>query len=136
MAAYLGAALAFLGADMAWFGLTAQRLYGRILGDLLAPSVNLSAAFAFYLVFPLGLTIFAIVPASTEGSATAAARRGGLFGFFAYATYDLTNQATLRGWTTALTLVDIAWGTALAAFAAFAGYQAARLWQRRAKVRP
>jgi uncharacterized membrane protein len=103
---YLGALAAFLVADMAWLGAMVGRLYRPVLGDIAAPSVNLSAAAAFYLVFPIGLAIFAIAPGLRGGSLTLAAVNGALFGLFTYATYDLTNQATLRKWTTQLTLID------------------------------
>ncbi len=122
---YLGALAAFLAADMVWLGVMASRVYRPVLGDMAAPSVNLSAAATFYLIFPIGLAIFAIAPALRGGSLSLAALNGGLFGLFTYATYDLTNQATLRNWTTQLTLIDIGWGVTLGALAASAGFLAA-----------
>jgi uncharacterized membrane protein len=122
---YAGALAAFAIIDMIWLAVMSERLYRPTLGDLLAETVNLPAAIAFYLIFPIGLTIFAVTPALRGGSATTAALCGGLLGFFAYATYDLSNQATLRNWTTQLTLIDVAWGAALSALAATAGYLAA-----------
>ena len=122
---YLGALAAFLVADMAWLGAMVGRLYRPVLGDIAAPSVNLSAAAAFYLIFPIGLAIFAIAPGLRGGSLTLAAVNGALFGLFTYATYDLTNQATLRNWTTQLTLIDTAWGVTLGALSASAGFVAA-----------
>jgi uncharacterized membrane protein len=119
---YFGALAAFLAADMVWLGLMAGRLYRPLLGDIVAPSVNLSAAAVFYLIFPVGLAIFAIGPGMRGGSLAIAALNGALFGFFTYATYDLTNQATLRNWTTQLTLVDVGWGVALGAIAASVGF--------------
>jgi uncharacterized membrane protein len=84
--------------------------------------VNVAPAIAFYILYPIGLVIFAILPGLRSGSMTTALLYGALFGFFTYATYDLTNQATLRNWTIQLTLVDIVWGSVLAAAAAMAGY--------------
>ena len=122
---YAGALAAFVIADMIWLAVMSERLYRPTLADLLAANVNLPAAIAFYLMFPIGLAIFAVTPALRNGSATSAALYGGLLGFFAYATYDLSNQATLRNWTTQLTLVDVAWGAVLGALAATVGYLAA-----------
>jgi uncharacterized membrane protein len=115
----------FVAADMVWLGTMVERVYRPAIGDILSTSVNLPAAIVFYLVFPVGLTIFAVLPAVKDHSAGNAAFFGGLFGFFAYATYDLTNQATLRNWSTQLTVIDLAWGSALAGFAATIGYLAA-----------
>ncbi|MGD1016252.1 MAG: DUF2177 family protein [Roseiarcus sp.] len=122
---YLGALAAFFVADMIWLGATVDRIYRPVLGDLAAASVNLPAAAAFYLLFPIGLMVFAVSPGLRGESLALAALNGALFGFFTYATYDLTNQATLRNWTTPLTLVDVGWGVALGAIAASAGFLAA-----------
>jgi uncharacterized membrane protein len=122
---YGAALVAFAIVDMIWLAVMSERLYRPTLGDLLAATVNLPAAIAFYLIFPISLTVFAVTPALRGGSATTAALYGGLLGFFAYATYDLSNQATLRNWTTQLTLIDVAWGTVLSALAGAAGYLAA-----------
>ena len=78
-------------------------------------SANLPAAAVFYLLYPVGLVVFAIAPALKSGSVVTALVYGALFGAFTYGTYDLSNQATLRNWTTTLTLIDVAWGTLLAA---------------------
>jgi uncharacterized membrane protein len=122
---YVAALAAMVVADMIWLGVMVDRLYRPTLGDVLAGSVNLPAAIAFYLIFPVGLTIFAVMPGLRSGSASTAALYGALFGFFTYATYDLTSQATLRNWTTQLTVIDIAWGVVLGALASTAGYAAA-----------
>ncbi|THD42480.1 MAG: DUF2177 family protein [Bradyrhizobium sp.] len=124
-AGYVATLVALVAADMVWLGTMAERLYRPTLGDILASNVNLPAAIVFYLIFPVGLMIFAVTPALRSGSLATASLNGALLGFFAYATYDLTNQATLRNWTTQLTIVDIAWGIVLGALAASAGYGAA-----------
>jgi uncharacterized membrane protein len=118
-----GVALAvFVAADMVWLGTMASRLYRPTLGDIAVPGVNLPPAMLFYALYPIGLLIFAVQPALKSGSMSTAAIYGALFGFFTYATYDLTNHATLRNWTLQLTLVDVAWGTILGAISATISY--------------
>ena len=89
----------------------APRFYKPTLGDIMLPGFKLPPAIVFYLLYPAGLVIFAIAPALSGGVMGTAALYGALFGLFTYATYDLTNQATLRNWTSQLTLVDAAWGS-------------------------
>jgi uncharacterized membrane protein len=112
---YVAALLTFLLVDMAWLGIMAPRFYRPTLGDMAISGVNLPPAMVFYALYPVGLVIFATIPALKSESITTALIYGALFGFFTYATYDLTNHATLRNWTLQLTLVDVAWGTILAA---------------------
>ena len=114
---YLAALVTMVAADMAWLGLMAPRFYKPTLGDIMLSGFNLPPAILFYLLYPVGLVIFAITPALKSGSVGTALVYGALFGLFTYATYDLTNQATLRNWTVQLTIVDVAWGTVLAAIA-------------------
>ena len=113
--------VSFVIADMVWLGLMAPRFYRPILGDIALSDVNYPAAVAFYLLYPVGLMIFAVQPAVKSGSLAYAATHGALFGFFTYMTYDLTNQSTLRNWTLSLTVVDVLWGTALGAISATVG---------------
>ena len=124
-AAYLVALIVFFAADMVWLGSLVGRVYRPALGDVLAPSVNLPPAIAFYLVYPAGLVIFAVKGAIQIGSIASAFGYGALFGFFAYSTYDLSNYATLRNWPLHLTLIDIGWGTLLSGTAAAAAFYAA-----------
>jgi uncharacterized membrane protein len=124
-AAYFATLAVFVLADMVWLGTMASRLYRPTLGEIALSGVNLPPAFAFYILYPVGLVVFAILPALKGGSIFMTLFYGALFGFFTYATYDLTNQATLRNWTFQLTLLDVAWGSALAASAAAAGYAVA-----------
>jgi uncharacterized membrane protein len=112
---YLVALVTMVVVDVAWLGLMAPRFYKPTLGDIMLPSFSLPPAILFYVLYPVGLVIFAINPALKSGSVGTALLYGALFGFFTYATYDLTNQATLRNWTMQLTIVDVAWGTILAA---------------------
>jgi uncharacterized membrane protein len=112
---YLVTLATFVVVDMAWLGTMASRFYKPMLGDIAIAGVNLPPAVVFYAVYPVGLMIFAIEPALRAGSWLNAPIYGALFGFFTYATYDLSNQATLRNWTFTLTAVDVVWGTFLGA---------------------
>jgi uncharacterized membrane protein len=120
--AYGSTLVVFLLCDMAWLGTMANRIYRPTLGDMMLSSPDLTAAAAFYGIYPIGLVIFAVLPALKSASLPEAALSGALFGFFTYMTYDLTNQATLKNWTTQLTLADIGWGTLLGAVSATAGF--------------
>ena len=123
--AYAVSLVVFLSLDMVWLGVMASRVYRPILGDLALTGVNLPAAVAFYLLYPIGLVIFVVLPSLKGGTIYSAVGYGALFGFFTYATYDLTNQATLRNWTLELSLIDMAWGTVLAAVAGAVAFWAA-----------
>lgn len=123
---YVSIAGTFVAIDMIWLKTMAERLYRPVLGDLLRPDPNLVAAGVFYVLYPIGLLGFAVLPAHEEGSALRAFASGMMFGCFTYATYDLTNQATLRNWSTTLTVADICWGSLLAGISAWVGYLAAQ----------
>jgi len=103
----------FFAIDLIWLGVIAKDLYQKNLAHLLSPEVNWPAAFLFYLVYIAGILVFAVKPGLAEGSLHRAALWGALFGFFTYATYDLTNLATLRDWPLKVVVVDIAWGSLL-----------------------
>lgn len=124
--AYAGAALAMLALDAAWLSFAAKRLYRPELGDMLAEGFRMTPAAIFYFLYVGGIVFLAVAPGLDAGKWTVAATRGAALGFIAYATYDLTNQATLRHWSTTVTIADMAWGTVLTAIAATAGYAAAR----------
>ena len=119
---YLGTGVAFLAIDFVWLVNTNARVYRPTLDPVLADQVNLAAAAAFYLIYILGITGLAVVPAGRAGSWRKAATTGGALGAFAYATYDLTNQATLKVWATHITLADIGWGTFVTASACALGF--------------
>lgn len=104
----------FFAADMAWLGVAAKNFYAKQIGFLMTPKVNWAAAILFYLLFLAGLVVFVIAPAIEKGSWAHALLFGALFGLITYATYDLTNLATLKDWPLALTVVDLIWGTILA----------------------
>lgn len=124
--AWLGAGVTFAAIDAVWLTTMTDRLYKPVLGPLLAAKPDMRAAVLFYLISISGTVFLAIVPALREHAWSRAALNGAVLGFVAYATYDLTNQATLAGWATKLTVIDLAWGTALTALAAMGGYFAAR----------
>jgi uncharacterized membrane protein len=120
--AYLVTLIAMVAIDAVWLSSMADRLYRPVMGDMLAPEFRLSPAIVFYLIYPAGLVFLAVRPAFREGAFTVAILSGAVLGFTAYATYDLTNQATLIRWSTALTIADLCWGTFLSAVASGAGY--------------
>ena len=124
---YVLTTLVFLLVDMTWLGVIAKNLYQKYLGDFLTDKVNWTAAFVFYLVYVVGVSIFAIYPALNKDSVGSAALLGGMFGFFCYATYDLTNLATLKGWPINIVFIDIAWGTVLTAIVSISGFYIAKL---------
>jgi uncharacterized membrane protein len=109
--------------DFLWLGVVAKSFYAERLAHLLAPTVTWWAAGAFYLLFVFALYYFAINPAYTAGSLSLALMNGAFLGFIAYATYDLTNTATLPLWPISVTLVDVAWGTCTSAATAVVGYK-------------
>jgi uncharacterized membrane protein len=123
--ASLATTVAFIVCDLVWLGWIAGGYYRNALGPLMAAEINLPAAAAFYVLYVLGVVIFAVAPAIETGGWPRAMGLGAMLGLFAYATYDLTNLATLQGFPLRLALVDMAWGTLLTAGAAAAGAWAA-----------
>ncbi len=105
----------FMAVDMVWLGAIAKGFYRAQLGPLLRPDVNWTAAIIFYLLYITGLVLFVIGPSIEKGSWIYALGFGALFGLISYATYDLTNLATLKDWPLVITLVDLAWGAVLGA---------------------
>lgn len=104
----------FFAVDMLWLGLIAKNLYQKQLGHLLSSDVNWLAAIIFYLLFIFGIVYFVLYP-NVDQSVGKVILSGALFGLIAYATYDLTNLATLKDWPIQITLIDLAWGTFLGA---------------------
>jgi uncharacterized membrane protein len=130
-AAWLGCAVAFVCLDAVWLTTTNATLYRPVLQPILAPSIRPVAAILFYLIYLTGVVVFAVRPALEARAWRRAPLMGALFGFFAYATYDLTNQATLAVWATRITLMDLTWGAFVTAFGATAGYFAGTLVSKR-----
>ncbi len=131
LAAYLAAALVMVVLDIRWLGVVAKTTYQQAIGHLMAEQPKVLAAIVFYAPFALGLVVFALAQQAEAVIRGRAAFMGALFGFFAYATYDLSNLATLKNWPIRLTLMDMAWGRALSAAAAGAG-KAAMTWAMKA----
>jgi uncharacterized membrane protein len=119
---YAIALTVFFAIDMVWLGLVANNFYKSQIGDLMKTDINWAAAIIFYLLFIVGLVIFVILPAIKSGSWTQALLFGALFGLITYATYDLTNLATLKDWPLLVTIVDLIWGTVLGALVSTATY--------------
>ena len=117
---YLAVFVVLVAIDMVWLRLIAVQWYADGMGPLLADSPRLWAAVAFYIMFPAGLLVFAVVPSAGAPLLNAVAM-GALFGFFAYATYDLTALAVIRGWPVGLSFLDMAWGTIVSGVSAGAG---------------
>lgn len=111
VASYVAFLIAFGVCDAVWLTQMGSRLYRPALGDLLLDAPRLAPAAVFYFGFSLAVVYFAVMPALREGNASSALVNGALVGLLAYATYDLTNYATLRAWTLTITLADLAYGT-------------------------
>ncbi|MFO0813109.1 MAG: DUF2177 family protein [Gemmatales bacterium] len=105
--------VAFLAIDIAWLGFIARSFYQRYLGYLMAPAINWYAAFCFYLLFIVGLLVFVVEPGLKENSIISTLWRAALFGLVTYATYDLTNHATVKDWPLMVTVIDLIWGIVL-----------------------
>ena len=119
----------FLLIDMAWLGFIAKGLYKKYLSGFLSEQVNWTAAIVFYLLFVVGVFIFAIMPSVEKGSVVSAMVLGALFGFFTYATYDLTNLATLKNWPLTIVFIDILWGSVLTGIVSTAGFYIVKFFQ-------
>lgn len=107
------ALVTFFAMDLLWLGVVARGFYQTNMGHLMKPSVNWAAAFAFYLLFLVGLVVLVVLPAVERQSFTHAVLLGALFGLVTYAAYDLTNLATMDGFPLKVALVDLVWGTVL-----------------------
>ena len=125
LAVYLLTLVTFLAMDAVWLGIVARDLYRRELGHLLAPTVRWGAAGVFYLLYVAALLVLVVMP-NRGAPLLRVAALGALFGLVAYATYDLTNLATLRDWPMSVTLFDLAWGAVLTGATAVAGRAFAR----------
>lgn len=123
---YLVTLFAFFAIDMLWLGVVARTFYRKYLGFLLAPSPNWTAAIIFYLLFIVGILVFVVVPGLKEDSLRSTLLRAALFGLITYATYDLTNLATVKAWPVLVTVVDLIWGTVLSMAVSFAGFMAGK----------
>lgn len=128
--AYLTAMVIFCLIDFVWLTIIAKNFYQSRMGFLMLDEIKFSAAAAFYLLYLLGLLIFAIIPGLRAQNWLVAAGLSAFLGLIAYASYDLTNLATLKGWSLSLSLVDILWGAVVSTCAGTAGYFAARATEK------
>ncbi len=112
----------FLAIDLVWLSLIARKFYAQYLGYLMKTNVNFVAAGLFYLLFVVGLVVFSVLPAMEKNSWAQALFLGALLGLVSYATYDLTNLATIKDWPLVVTIVDMVWGTVLGASVSLASY--------------
>jgi len=126
LAAFAAALIAFVICDFAWLGFIAKDFYQAQIGPLLLEKPNLTAAAIFYALYTAGIVFFCVEPALAQASWLRALAFGMLLGLLGYGTYDLSNLATLKGWSVSLVVVDILWGMAVSGVAATVGYFAAR----------
>ncbi len=124
LVAYVSTFVVFTLLDVIWLTSVGAALYRQTLGSILLSDVKMAPAAIFYLLYPAGLVIFAVAPALKSGNVSLALMFGALFGLFTYATYDLTNYATLRNWTAQITIIDIMYGAVMGGLASAAGYYA------------
>jgi uncharacterized membrane protein len=128
--AYIGAAVVFCLMDFVWLAVIAKNFYHNRVGSLMLINPQVVPAAAFYILYLLGLLIFAIIPGLRAQNLLVAASMGAFLGLIAYACYDLTNLATLKGWSLSLTLVDIAWGILVSTIASSAGFLVANIFNK------
>ncbi len=119
---YLLTTLVFFAVDMIWLGLIAKNIYKKYLGALMSDTVNWVAALIFYLLFIIGIFIFVIYPSIEKQSPGRALVLGAIFGLITYATYDLTNYATLKGFPLNVVVLDLIWGTFITTVVSISGY--------------
>ena len=127
--AYVATAAVFLSADAIWLGWVARAFYRDNLEGMLLEKPLLDVAGLFYGLYVVGIVIFGVMAGLRDDSWRSAAIYGALFGLFAYATYDLTNLATLKNWPMMVSVVDTVWGAFVTALAATGGYLAVRLYE-------
>ena len=125
---YVIALVVFLAIDMVWLTVIAKQFYAQKLGYLMAAKPNLLAALLFYMLFIVGLQFFVLNPALASGSWKAALLPGLFFGLVTYATYDLTNLATIKDWPVVITLIDLVWGSFVSGITSVLSYLLIRLF--------
>ncbi len=130
---YLTTLSIFLAIDMVWLGLISKNFYSTQIGFLMTEEINWISAVLFYLLFCLGLVILVIKPSLQKKSLKDAILNGALFGLVSYATYDLTNLATLKNWPILVTVVDLVWGTVLSSLVSMAAFLISiKVWKPKA----
>ncbi|SRR6056297_134040 len=114
--------IVFMTIDLIWLGVVAKKLYNKYLGYIMAKNINWLAAVIFYIIFVIGMLIFVIQPALAKDSMQHIILYGMAYGFITYATYDLTNLATLKDWPIEITIIDLIWGTSLSTLTSYFSY--------------
>lgn len=132
VAGYLGAAVIFCLMDFVWLAIVAKNFYHNRLGSLMLVEPRLVPAAAFYILYLLGIFVFAVVPALRAQNLLLAIGLGAFLGLIAYGCYDLTNLATLKVWSLSLSLVDIAWGILVSAVSSAAGFLVVNMFNKTA----
>ncbi len=127
VAAYLVSGAVFVAIDLLWLSLVMSKMFKAQIPQLILEQPKLAPAVAFYLLYPVGIAVFGVLSANDWARA---AVMSALFGLLAYVTYELTNLATLKGWSAQIALIDIAWGAALSGAAGAAGYFAVHMWAK------
>jgi len=122
MKLYAATLLVFFATDMVWLVFIARSFYKKHLGYLMAPQVNWTAAIIFYLLFIAGILVFVVLPGIRENSLQLTLIKALLFGLITYATYDLTNLATVKDWPLIITVIDLIWGMVLSAIVSIASF--------------
>lgn len=128
LTAYAAVTIVMVALDLLWLGVIAKPIYQQGIGHLMADKPNVPAAVLFYALFAVGLVVFAVVPNADDAGWRNTLVAGALFGFFAYATYDLTNLATLKNWPIGMSILDMAWGSFVSLVSAAAGKFALERW--------
>ncbi len=128
VAIYAAIAFVMVALDFVWLGYIAKSTYQEGIGHLMAAKPNIAVAVVFYLIYAAGVMLFAVLPNEAVPGWTKTVATGALFGFMAYATYDLSNLATLRDWPVSLAAIDIAWGTFISAVCAGVGKAVLHYW--------
>lgn len=123
---YFATTASFFAIDIIWLGLVASTFYRKYLGFLMAPTPNWSVTILFYLLYAAGILVFVVLPGLKVNSLKITLLRAALFGFITYATYDLTNLATLENWPVLLSIVDMLWGTFLCVSVSCIGFIAGK----------
>ena len=123
---YFATLIAFFAIDMVWLSFVARTFYRKYLDFLLTPTTNWIAAVIFYLLFILGILVFVVLPGLEDNSLKTTLLRAALFGLITYATYDLTNLATVKNWPVLITVIDMAWGTVLSVVVSFISFLVGR----------
>jgi uncharacterized membrane protein len=123
---YLATLVAFFAIDLLWLGLVARTFYSKHLGYLMTTNTKWVAAIIFYLLFIAGLLVFVVVPGLQANSLSRTLLLAAFFGLVTYATYDLTNLATVKDWPILVTIVDLLWGTTLSVLVSLVSFLVGR----------